>query len=119
MKKMHDIPVPKAMQLINDLSLTAGDSFSNPEPSRLCHEYRMETGYYLKQGKERLVKITTTKDENDKEVTKARLELSLEALGVDPEERTDEQDQEVQKTLNKVCLIIEQDPISLGDVKPY
>lgn len=117
MKQIIDIPVLKARQLIQELGLNSGDYFTNTEPSELCYEYRIETGYWLSKGKERLVKLTTTKDENDKEVTKARVEINLEAFGIDPDERSPEADEVAQKILNQVCSIIEHSPIKISDVK--
>lgn len=118
-KKLLNISVSQAKQCLTELNLKSGDYFSNTEPSELCYEWRMETGYYLPKAKERILKLTTTKDENDKEITVARLELSLEALGIDPEQRQESIDTEAQNNLIKLSEICGFDPIDLKDINPY
>lgn len=104
--KRVKISLEAGRSLIKNLGLVPGDSFSNPEPSDLCYEYRMETGYWLNEGRERLVHLSTTKDEQDQKVTEARLELNLEALGIDPEDINEEHIERAKKTLVKVSEIV-------------
>lgn len=85
MKVNISISLEQARELIKQLSLQPGDSFSNPYPSDLCAEYRMETGYWLSFGQSRLVHLSTKEVDNQK-VTTARLEINYESLGLSEEE---------------------------------
>ena len=85
-----EITVDQARRLIKELNLTSGDSFSNTEPSDLCYEYRMETGYWLSNGKNHLVHLSTTKDEKGELQTKAVLKINTQSLGIDEDEATQE-----------------------------
>jgi hypothetical protein len=81
----YEITNNQAIEIISSFNLSVGDTFSNNEPSDLCYEYRMETGYWLPNGESRLVLRVTTKDENDetKHITKNTLIINADSLGVD------------------------------------
>lgn len=99
----------KAQELIKELSLTSGDYFSNNEPSDLCYEYRMETGYWLNYGNHRLVHLVTTKDENDetKFIHKAYLELTYDTLGLYDEVDSPQDDKDrASQTLAQISSIL-------------
>jgi len=96
----------KAKQLIQELNLVPGDSFSNSEPSDLCSEYRMETGYWHDAGNSRLVHRVTTNEDSKYETT-SYLELNHEALGLEKdEENSPEKVQTATKILEQVSTIL-------------
>lgn len=100
----------QAVEIIKGLDLSVGDSFSNNEPSDLCYDYRMETGYWLGIGKSRLVLRVTTKDEDDesKRITKNTLFINLESLGLydDDESISLKNYVRISNILNQLSLII-------------
>lgn len=106
MNKITYIDFKLGKQLIKDLDLKSGDYFSNTLPSELCDEYRVETGFYLNYSKQRLIKLEDTKDDNGNIVHKARIELTQETLGVDPEEPTSESILRAQTVLNKINEVL-------------
>ncbi len=91
MKTNREITLAQARELISRLGLKSGDYFTNTEPSELCYEYRIETGYYLPFGNSRLVLLSTTKDNEGLDVTRATLSFNAESLGIDEDEPTEEQ----------------------------
>lgn len=99
----------KAQELIKELNLIYGDSFSNNSPSDLCWEYRMETGYWLPYGNQRLVHLVTTKDEQDeaKYINKAYLELTYDTFGLYDEADSDQSSLDrASKALAQVSAIL-------------
>lgn len=114
MKLRTKIPNDKAFEIIKQLELKPGSSFTNPEPSELCSEFRIETGYWLSFGNNTLVKLIDLKDDNDKRYTTAELRLNQESLGIDEDEPTEEQNKRAKEVLNKIKEIT---GISLDEFK--
>jgi len=82
-----EITRKQANELIESLKMSAGCSFTNTEPSNLCYEYRIETGYWLSEGRSKLVQLVTTRSEEDSGEfeTKAFLCLDEDSLSISEE----------------------------------
>jgi hypothetical protein len=109
MKIKEEITVAQAKELINELILDPGDSFTNMETSDLHDDYLVETGYWLSFGKSRLVHLSTKKDSNEKLVITALLELNDDSLGFEEDDKTDEHKLRAEKILNTISVILEKD----------
>ena len=76
-----------AQAIAKQLDLEYSSSFSNPFPSELCHEYRMETGMAFKNsGCDDLLNFVITKDEKEQFVYTAILSLRKSSFGIRDEE---------------------------------
>jgi hypothetical protein len=96
----NKIDAKLAGKIIRELGLSPGSSFTNTEPTELCYEYRVETGFYLPEGKSELVELVDTKDEEGGIITSARVEVDFESLGL-------EYDEDVKKAHTTLCDIAE------------
>ena len=65
-----EISLDTARILRKNLNLHYHSSFTNTEPSELCSEYHVQTGYALLGEDYEFLRLTTTKDENGIEITK-------------------------------------------------
>jgi hypothetical protein len=83
---INKIDAKLAGKIIRELGLSPGSSFTNTEPTELCYEYRVETGFYLPEGKSELVELVDTKDEEGGIITSARVEVDFESLGLEYDE---------------------------------
>lgn len=110
------IDVKKAKEIIKEFDLKPGSFFTNTEPSHLCSEYRVETGFWLSDGRNHLIYLIDTKDENDNIVTSAYFNVSVESIGVEQEladvidgyegiEETDLTKEQVQAEASKALIL--------------
>jgi hypothetical protein len=70
---MSEISLREARWLKKHLNLEYYSSFTNTEPSELCSEYRIETGYCIPGIMAEFMRLVSTRDEDSKEVTKVYL----------------------------------------------
>lgn len=103
---MIKISTEQYLKLKKELPLKYGDSFSNSEPSELCYEYRMETGFWLDFGKSRLILASTTKDDAGQLVHNYYIYINKESLGIDEDEPSEESNQRAKIVIQEINSLI-------------
>lgn len=83
-----------ARTIMNEFDLSHYSSFTNTEPSHLCYEYRVETGFSLNHSGTRseLIHLVDTKNEETGKIqTQAYLILKPESFAIDLDENLEDQ----------------------------
>lgn len=75
-----EIDFKVAKRLIENHKLVYCSSFSNNEPSDLCSEYRMETGYSHPDGNGEIIRLVTTKDNEGNDIHRAFIFINEESI---------------------------------------
>lgn len=70
---MTKITIDQARWIKKHIPLNVYSSFTNTEPSELCSEYRVETGYSIKETGLEFIRFVNTRDNDGDDVFSAYL----------------------------------------------